>query len=796
MKFSILLLASDKSISVINNINCIINTDYVCDIHVINNTKQNIDIDNNNVTVHVFNNSSMIDCINNVLLGLSGNIVILDDNITITKHFMPTLVSNYDPYVLNLFRTDHIENSIIVDTRIGKHFLSASDIINFNIAFNRTKIPFVTEFEKLYDHCKNNNITITLKEDIKTLSYRKNSSPVSEQKTDITMYKSVLEKQVKEQTEKERKARTFSIIIPFMYNGDRFDLFEASIAKLYYYYNDDDTVEIIVHETSPTRYLTDDFIKKYNIVYTYSKWDEVFHRAWALNIPAKYIAKGDVFVFFDADIIVTDDWVQELRNIDPTHIYIGWGLMNNLSQRATYEYINNNVLISEFERIRRPDKNAAAGGINVMSRDIFFKARGWDEAFRNTYGGEDNVLFYKMKALGFGDYRYFKSMVYHLFHSHQTFRDPERFEKFRVLKSMTSEEWVKRSVTFDFGVPVKDSDVYRLIGSYIKSPYSNKKQKKKKYDIKILWCKLNTNARVGSHIWHLLDEVKKIANVDVITKSFSIHPGHIIRTVNKNIKDKNYDNLITNTDEYDCIVLEHPFAFCEEWEKISTPIFMMYEDQHGTHNRSQLELAIKHKWNVLTKYQLKPFNNDINHQVNNAIWLPHSVNTSIFKDYGLRKDYDLLQTGAIFKTYELRNYVRDYFIENPYKRYRYIPRPGELDKTKWPVGADYAKEINKSWLSLCCGAKVNYPVIKFFEIPACRSILYTEYFNELGDLGFVENETFIQVDRNNITEQIKDIIYNSDYVDRILSNGIELIQQKHTTKTRAIELIDRLMGSI
>ena len=193
----------------------------------------------------------------------------------------------------------------------------------------------------------------------------------------------------------------YSIIIPFMYNGDRFAIFEESVKCLNKYLKRYDNVEIIIHETASKRYLNDDFIKKYNLKYMYSKWTKPFHRAWALNVPAKHMATGNVFVFFDADLLITKQWVRELFNSDPRRVRIGWGVMKNLSYMATKHYVKTGLLMNDYQRIRKPGPNGGAGGgINIIPRKIFFNVAGWVEDNDKGYGGEDNYIHFKLKSLG------------------------------------------------------------------------------------------------------------------------------------------------------------------------------------------------------------------------------------------------------------------------------------------------------------------------------------------------------------------------------------------------------------
>ncbi len=306
--------------------------------------------------------------------------------------------------------------------------------------------------------------------------------------------------------------------------------------------------------------------------------------------------------------------------------------------------------------------------------------------------------------------------------------------------------------------------------------------------LNILWCKIDTSTRVEGHFDHIIHELEKKCNVTILTRDLKgVHPATFqTMVINKKII---LDSIITNTEQYDCIILAHPFAFNEDWNKINIPIFTLLEDQHDK-ARFQVKMSIKYNFNVLHRYKLKPFNDDLNIQIKNHKWFPHAVNDNIFKDYGLSKQYDLLQIGAIYPIYKIRNLVKKYFDINPYKGYKYIIRPKETDKVKWPIGVDYAKELNKAWFVLCCGADVKYPVMKYFEIPLCGSIVYGDYFEELGELGFIPDKNMIVIDKNNIKGQLDHLLLNKDNLKEIIYNGKELIKSRHTLKTRVNDLIN------
>jgi len=807
--FNIILIVEQPNKLLDSNIKTLQDGEIDCNILVLNILKDPIqDIKG----AHVFNIcTEKYNAINKVVSGLDGDVVILDTGIGINKHFLTTLSSNYDPSVLNLFRTDTIRDVVVVDNRLGR--INGYEI-TLCMAFNTDLIQEIYPSEKFNKILSFQYIKVVLKQNIRVFRHKVKVKPnkslrqvsISRTSKRITELKKasirqnedkILKKQLKKINSIDTEL-TFSIIIPFMYNGDRFPLFEASIKCLHEYFKDNNNVEIIVHETAPERYLSDDFIKKYNIVYMYSEWNEVFHRAWALNIPAKHIATGDIFVFFDADLIITDEWVNELFCCDISNVYIGWGKMVNLTDRSTSTFLKTGNIINEYERIRYPNPNAAAGGINIIPKSIFFSVCGWDESFEGTYGGEDNVMFCKLQKLGYKPNNYFKSQVYHLFHGHRTYKNPKRFMIFRKLSQWDRSQWNNHIKSVKWG------DLSRL--TLLKSNVSKMvhKQEIKMTDLtkklNILWCRVNTDDRVAGHLHYIVDEVKTQSNLTVFERDVKKHPAKYQQEMLSISGDNvNIDRIIDNQCDYDCIIIQHSFAFSTtKWDKINIPVFMLYEDQHDDNNRYQLELAIKYGWVVLSRYKLKDFNDDINKKVKKCLWLPHNINTDVFKDYNLEKERMVLQTGAIYSVYETRVFINNFFKNEKLSDnwYRYIKRPKEDDKNKWPVGVDYAKEINKSWLTVCCGSKYEYPVMKYFEIPACNSIIYGDYFDELGDLGFIPDENMIVVDKTDIMGQLHSLRANKNFLYDIMHNGKNLIKEHYTIKNGVLKLIQHLRDNI
>ena len=573
--------------------------------------------------------------------------------------------------------------------------------------------------------------------------------------------------------------KKISIIIPFMYNGNRKKLFDVCIKNLHELIKDDDKVELVIHETGVKRRLLDKWVKKYNVVYGFTKWNHIFHRGWSLNYAAKHLSTGDLFVFMDADLIVDENWLNSVKKV--SGVSVGWSEMINLNLKGTNKYFRSdlvNMPRQYIERIRFPNAHAAAGGINIYPKDIFYDIKGWCEDYFGTYGGEDNSTFLKINKLKI-PVDVMKAKVYHLHHEHNTFRDPARFNIFKKHKMYSMGQW---------------ENYLNEIDNWGEESYTIKKIEPSNNKLNILWCKIDTSKRVANHYDDLLVELKKLCNVDILVQGLqNLHPATFQqKCLSHDIKReqivKNHINQANKT--YDFIVCANYFAFNnEKWDKITIPKAVLFEDQHGNNNHQQMNEILTNEWVVLHRYQFNQFYKNISEKIK-CIWFPHSVDTTKFRNYRQPKIYDILQTGATYACYESRNLVKKVLMGDP--RYHNIPRPKENIDDPWPTGIDYAKELNKAYMNVCCGSIYQYPVMKYFEIASCNSVVYGDYFPELGDLGFKVFENMIEIPKTEqeIKLQLKFLLKNKNRLNIIAKNGQELIKKRHTTKKRAKELVE------
>lgn len=176
------------------------------------------------------------------------------------------------------------------------------------------------------------------------------------------------------------------------------------------------------------------------------------------------------------------------------------------------------------------------------------------------------------------------------------------------------------------------------------------------------------------------------------------------------------------------------------------------------------------------------------------IWFPHHVPEEIFKDYKFPKTIDMLMFGSLIPhLYPLRVRMYNQFIKHP--SFKYYDHPGYKPLPNghhFITGQQYAMTLNKSKLFFTCDSIYQFPVLKYYEALACRTLLLASGSKELEELGFKDGETFVKVNEHNFQEKAMYYLQNEQERARITTNGMRLVQQKHTTKIRAKELLSHI----
>lgn len=226
-----------------------------------------------------------------------------------------------------------------------------------------------------------------------------------------------------------------SIIIPYMHTPERKLLLLETIKAI----PKVPEVEICVHEIG-RKHIAASFIPSGICKYKFTKYDsDIMHRAWAMNVGVRELSTGSKIVLLDADVIVSSDWLEEIKKCD--YPAVAWDSMCYLTEESTQRFLKNDFSKPiQLEKIKTPSLLGPAGGITIIDRKLFYEVKGVPENFEGTWGGEDNVLFSKLILFGY-PFKHLKSRVFHLYHSKSTPRNMDILLFAREMLRWTKEDW-------------------------------------------------------------------------------------------------------------------------------------------------------------------------------------------------------------------------------------------------------------------------------------------------------------------------------------------------------------------
>lgn len=207
-----------------------------------------------------------------------------------------------------------------------------------------------------------------------------------------------------------------------------------------------------------------------------------------------------------------------------------------------------------------------------------------------------------------------------------------------------------------------------------------------------------------------------------------------------------------------------------------------------------------------------PFVNTFPQYESKLYWLPWSVNTDIFKDWGNKKDIDYLLMGLVhvnwtnenkFKRpgknppkgrYAFREAVLEQLADKP--NFVFRPHPGHRAKKEDIfVWKKYARELNRAKIFFTCGSRNQsggYAVLKYFEAPACKTLLIAEQNRDIAELGFKDGVNYVSCTTDNVEEKAVYYLLHDKKRKEITENGYQFIQNNHTNEHRALTMITNI----
>jgi hypothetical protein len=184
----------------------------------------------------------------------------------------------------------------------------------------------------------------------------------------------------------------------------------------------------------------------------------------------------------------------------------------------------------------------------------------------------------------------------------------------------------------------------------------------------------------------------------------------------------------------------------------------------------------------------------------NKYWVPWSIDPNKFKPHR-PYNYDVAFIGRISKCYPLRQRIWDNLtcITEDYRVLQRQSPSGKTYQRSWEtlkethlVGEKYTETLGSTKILLFGCSKYRYPLQKFFEGAASGCLVMSNAFRDAEKLGFVDGETFIDINIGNWEDRLLYYLENIDECANIANSGYKNVMVNHTHDVRAKHFVEIL----
>ncbi|WP_099157161.1 glycosyltransferase [Virgibacillus ndiopensis] len=303
--------------------------------------------------------------------------------------------------------------------------------------------------------------------------------------------------------------------------------------------------------------------------------------------------------------------------------------------------------------------------------------------------------------------------------------------------------------------------------------------------LKLLLIVADTSHFTNNNYYYLEKELAKITMLMVYRKSGPINK------ILRNIPEKPDYILIVND-------VGKTFApVVTGLSDISIPVGLIVNDAHRFVGQRRRYITNNHIRTFFVICRHNFYNHYPRQRHDQVYFLPQFANTSIFRDYGGEKTIDLMMLGEVSlpQIYPLREKILQHYTDTPGFFNR--PHPGWRDFTtkqaeKALIGENYARTINQAKLFFACGSVRQVVTFKYFEVPACRTLLMAPALPELEEIGLIPGKHFVDINEENFSERAKYYLKDTKERERITEEGYRFVYNHHSTAHRAKQLVQQI----
>ncbi len=172
--------------------------------------------------------------------------------------------------------------------------------------------------------------------------------------------------------------------------------------------------------------------------------------------------------------------------------------------------------------------------------------------------------------------------------------------------------------------------------------------------------------------------------------------------------------------------------------------------------------------------------------------MPHSVDTRTFRDYGLPKTDIVAFFGHFLPSrpwrVEAAAQLRQAF---PCKFFPHDTSRTSGATTRMEFGETYARRINAAQFVPVEGGFHHALTRKFFEVPACRSVLVAPRIPALAEYGFEDMRNCVLGDVAELPDKLERLLREPGRYDAVALAGMQLVHERHSNEGRT-QLLDWL----
>jgi len=295
--------------------------------------------------------------------------------------------------------------------------------------------------------------------------------------------------------------------------------------------------------------------------------------------------------------------------------------------------------------------------------------------------------------------------------------------------------------------------------------------------LKLLYITRDFSKRVDKNFYYFAEQLSKLCDLEVWQDNGNIHD------ILERIRFRPDFILLNDLRENECPTI-HGLS------TLNIPFGIIMHDLHY-HIEARKKFIHENKVQYIFSIYKDAFWQTYPEFANRMRWLPHYANTHVFKDYKLPKDINFLLMGCtVRKYYPVRHKMLA--VMKKHQGFVYHEHPGykDIQSEKAIVSLEYAKEINRSKMFLSCDSVFHYPLRKYYEVLASKTLLLASSSQELKDLGFIPSIHYASVTEEDFEEAAIYYLEHEEERTRIAEEGYRFIHQKHSLEVRASEFIE------